>query len=215
MKLSNEAEEVLEELWVLVEEGGGTTASSGPGVGKDDTVVKELSELDYVAASDQSMKLTRKGKEEAKSIVRRHRLAERLMTDVLDLKKEIVHEEACEFEHILHKEVEESICSLLGHPKVCPHGKMIPQGECCRKAESTISPVVSSLVELKPGQGGKIAYLHGDSQKELQKLMSFGVLPGTIVQLIQRFPSYLLQAGHTQVAMDEEMAKNVCVRRSK
>jgi len=58
-------------------------------------------------------------------------------------------------------------------------------------------------------------YLHSKNDKELQKLMAMGILPGMPIQIIQKFPSYLLQIGQTQVAMDEEMAKDVYIRRGR
>lgn len=70
-------------------------------------------------------------------------------------------------------------------------------------------------VELDAGQRGRIVYLHSKNDKELQKLMAMGILPGMPIQIIQKFPSYLLQIGQTQVAMDEEMAKDVYIRRGR
>lgn len=215
MKLSDEAEEILETLWVSTEEEKENVYLDHLKVARDDPPVKELLNLGYIVISENEIQLAGRGGKEAKSIVRRHRLAERLMVDVLDLKKEMINEAACEFEHILHKEVEESVCTLLGHPKVCPHGKRIPQGRCCGKTKRAIYPIVSSLIELGAGQRGRIVYLHSKNDKELQKLMAMGILPGMPIQIIQKFPSYLLQIGQTQVAMDEEMAKDVYIRRGR
>lgn len=215
MKLSDEAEEILETLWVSTEEEKENVYLDHLKVARDDPPVKELLNLGYIVISENEIQLAGRGGKEAKSIVRRHRLAERLMVDVLDLKKEMINEAACKFEHILYKEVEESVCTLLGHPKVCPHGKRIPQGRCCGKTKRAIYPIVSSLIELDAGQKGRIVYLHSKNDKELQKLMAMGILPGMPIQIIQKFPSYLLQIGQTQVAMDEEMAKDVYIRRGR
>lgn len=215
MKLSDEVEEILETLWVSTEEEKQKVYLNHLQVARDDVPVKELLNLGYIVILGDEIQLAGRGRKEAKSIARRHRLAERLMVDVLDLKKEMMNEAACKFEHLLYKEVEESVCTLLGHPKVCPHGKSIPQGICCTKTNLAISPIVSSLVELDAGQRGRIVYLHSKNDKELQKLMAMGILPGMPLQIIQKFPSYLLQIGQTQVAMDEEMAKDVYIRRER
>jgi DtxR family Mn-dependent transcriptional regulator len=215
MKLSDQAEEILETLWVSSQEEKEKVYLGHLKVARDDPPLKELLNWGYIVISGDEIQLAEKGREEAKSIVRRHRLAERLMVDVLDLKKEMINEAACKFEHLLYKEVEESVCTLLGHPKVCPHGKRIAQGRCCGNINHAIFPVVSSLIELDAGQRGKIVYLHNKNDKELQKLMAMGILPGMPIQIIQKFPSYLLQIGQTQVAIDEEMAKDVYIRQER
>ena len=215
MKLNDQAEEVLETLWISSEEEKEKVCLDHFKVPREDQPLKELLNLGYVVISGNEIQLAEKGREEARSIVRRHRLAESLLVDVLDLKEEMVNEAACKFEYLLYKEVGESVCTLLGHPKVCPHGKHISRGKCCEKINNTISPVISPLIELNVGQRGKIVYLYKKSDRELQKLMAMGILPGMPIQVIQKFPSYLLQIGQTQVAMDEEMAKDVYVRQEK
>jgi DtxR family transcriptional regulator, Mn-dependent transcriptional regulator len=75
---------------------------------------------------DRTLKLTDKGRELAVSIVRRHRLAERLLTDVIGLEWEKVHREADRWEHAISADVEEKLVALLGDPATCPHGNPIP-----------------------------------------------------------------------------------------
>ena len=77
--------------------------------------------------------LTPRGRTRAGSIIRRHRLAERLFTDSLAMDSESeIEEQACKFEHILSPEATDKICSFLGHPRTCPHGAPIPPGPCCQ-----------------------------------------------------------------------------------
>jgi len=76
--------------------------------------------------ADRSLRLTRKGRGLATSIVRRHRLAERLLTDVIGLEWEKVHREADRWEHAISAEVEQKLVELLGDPATCPHGNPIP-----------------------------------------------------------------------------------------
>src|SRR5271168_3761638 len=78
------------------------------------------------------VELTARGRERAVSIIRRHRLAERLFTDSLAMDSESeIEQQACKFEHILSPEATDKICTFLGHPRTCPHGAPIPPGACC------------------------------------------------------------------------------------
>ena len=77
--------------------------------------------------------LTEAGSRRARDVVRRHRLAERLFTDTFAIGDSEAHVQACRFEHIITPELDQRICSFLGHPKTCPHGNPIPPGECCEK----------------------------------------------------------------------------------
>jgi putative ABC transport system ATP-binding protein len=83
------------------------------------------------------VEFTARGRERAGSIIRRHRLAERLFTDSLAMDSESeIEQQACKFEHILSPEATDKICTFLGHPRTCPHGALIPPGPCCgRSAE--------------------------------------------------------------------------------
>ena len=81
------------------------------------------------------VEFTSAGRQRAADVIRRHRLAERLFTQTLQVQNEDeIEQQACKFEHILSPEVTDKICSFLGHPESCPHGSPIPAGECCEKA---------------------------------------------------------------------------------
>jgi DtxR family transcriptional regulator, Mn-dependent transcriptional regulator len=89
--------------------------------------VNRLVEQGYAQLlDDRSLRLTPKGRALAVSIVRRHRLAERLLTDVIGLEWEKVHREADRWEHAISADVEEKLVQLLGDPATCPHGNPIP-----------------------------------------------------------------------------------------
>jgi len=79
------------------------------------------------------VRLTESGARRARDVVRRHRLAERLFTDTFAIEDAEAHQQACRFEHIITPELDQRICSFLGHPKTCPHGNPIPPGPCCEK----------------------------------------------------------------------------------
>ena len=213
MKISDRAEEILETLWLHAEEE--KQAKVDLGIARGQTAVDELESSGYIKLISDKVALTEKGRSEGRQVVRRHRLAERLFADVLDIKKGLVHPVSCQFEHLLHQGLEENICILLGHPKTCPHGKPIPEGECCRTSRETIGRVISSLDKLKANQKGKVAYIHTKDHKKLQKLMAMNILPGMEITLIQNFPSYIFQIGQSQFAIDKELAENIFVRAKK
>jgi DtxR family Mn-dependent transcriptional regulator len=95
---------------------------------------------------DRSLRLTDKGREVATSIVRRHRLAERLLVDVIGLEWEKVHKEADRWEHAISADVEEKLVQLLGDPATCPHGNPIPGSS--HKVEG---PASVPLTQMQPG----------------------------------------------------------------
>ena len=210
MRISDRAEEILETLWAHTEQEQGEPVDLG--IAKAEPEIDELWKSGYIKLISNKAILTEKGKSEGEKIVRRHRLAERLFSDILDIKKKLIHPLSCQFEHLLHEGVEDHICTLLGHPKTCPHGKPIPEGTCCREAKENAGKIVSPLNRLKVNQKGKVVYIHTKDQKKLQKLMAMGVLPGMSIALIQKFPSHVFQIGQSQFAVDKELAECVFVR---
>jgi len=212
VELHSRAEEILESLWKAVEENRTAVPLQCLGLDPQDEALQALLERGFITVERGEVRLAPAGEQEARNTVRRHRLAERLMHDVLDLTGDQMDEPACRFEHLLARGIEERICSLLGHPKRCPHGRPIPPGSCCLRAESGEPRLVSALSGLKPGQGGHIAYLHLMEAQKMQKLAAMGVLPGSPIRLLQRYPSFIFQAGFSQFAVDEELASGIYVR---
>lgn len=209
MKLSDRAQEILENLWVSDKE---KNLPLDVGVLRDDPALKELLDNEYLKMSEGKVYITDKGLKEARSCVRRHRLAERLMADVFSLGKKSIHDAGCKFEHIIYEELEESVCTLLGHPTECPHGRPIPPGKCCEEFRTHPEPVVKSLADFKKGESGIIAYIHTREKGFLQKIIALGALPGAHIKLIQRFPSYVFQIGNSQFAVDKQLAGKIFVR---
>jgi len=211
MELEEKAQEILETLWIRIEENKEQHVSVDE-LGRAKGPRQQLAKAGYISIADDRVRLTDKGRPEAASVVRRHRLAERLLADVLETEDVLIHEKACKFEHLLDRGLDESICILLGHPKVCPHGRPIPPGRCCQQEQTQMQKVVSSLSQLTPGQKGKVAYVYAPESNRLQKLMAMGILPGAPISLIQSFPSYVFQVGQTQFAVDKEIADAIYVR---
>ncbi len=211
MELEEKAEEILEALWIRTEDKKRPLTLDDLEV-TEDKPIKQLLDAGYISVSDDQVVLTNKGRPEATNVVRRHRLAERLLADVLGTRDMLIHEKACKFEHLLDRGLDENICSLLGHPKVCPHGKPIPPGRCCQQEQTQAQRLVSPLSQLAQGQKGKVAYIYAPESSKLQKLMAMGILPGVPISLIQSFPSYVFQVRQTQFAIDKEIADAIYVR---
>jgi DtxR family Mn-dependent transcriptional regulator len=214
MKLSEKAEEILEELWIKVEEDGNVfTDMEKIDLTLEDPVFQELTDLALIEVKEGRVYLRPEGKDEGRKIVRRFRLAERLMMDVFNIRGEAAKEKACQFEHLLNEGVDTKVCTLLNHPSTSPHGKSIPPGECCLEAQRSGNLGVVPLTELKPNDEGEIAYIQTEDNKKMQKLMAMGVLPGNRIRLLQSFPSYIFSVGFSEFAIDTNMAREIFVRR--
>ena len=211
MKLSESAQELLENLWIAVEEErqAGLLVNGTLPEGAD-----ELTRHGLAERADNRLTLTSEGHPEAAQAIRRHRLAERLLTDVMTTEQGKIDEHACRLEHALVEGLDESICTLLGHPTFCPHGKPIPPGLCCRQLRASVPRLIAQLSDLQAEQSGQIAYIQMSNSQHLQKLMAMGVLPGVPVTLLRRSPSFVFEAGYSQFAVDEEIAGDIYVRLS-
>ncbi len=209
MKISENAQERLEQLWIATEENGGTGPEPQTGEVEID---QELIRMGLLSEKEAHYRLTPVGKEQAALAIRRHRLAERLLADVLVTEESRVDDQACSLEHALFDGVDESICTLLGHPQFCPHGKPIPPGKCCQTSRSSVSQLIVPLCDLRAGQEGRIAYVQMNDPQHLQKLMAMGVLPGIPVKVNRTYPSFVFEAGFSQFAVDEEIAADIYIR---
>ncbi|MGB0036683.1 MAG: ATP-binding cassette domain-containing protein [Candidatus Acidiferrales bacterium] len=124
---------VLEQLWVFGEEGVSPEFERiRKQAGKDPArLVERLAALGLLQVGAADVSLTPRGESRARDIVRRRRLAERLLTDTFSIAETEADSHACKFEHIISPELDQRICTFLGHPKTCPHGNPIPPGTCC------------------------------------------------------------------------------------
>ena len=206
-KLTEREEDILESLWVEVKERGRRPETN---LIKDELALQSLVDGGLVDTKKDTL-LTEEGMKEARLCIRRHRLAERLVADILDVRDELVHETSCKFEHGLHHGIEDSVCTLLGHPRTCPHGHPIPEGDCCRGEEVAPGKLIMSLRELKPGQSGKVSYINTRDADVLKRLISMGILPGNEIKLLHRFPSYVFEMKNASFAIDAELAENIHV----
>jgi len=133
---------LLEQIWICCEEGKPAnvaslqpTGSAGslPVLPAEPTgrILGRMTERHLVELQNGEAQLTAVGTQRARGVVRRHRLAERLFKDTFSADDTEAHTQACKFEHIISPELDQRICTFLGHPKTCPHGNPIPPGDCC------------------------------------------------------------------------------------
>ncbi|MBF0360273.1 MAG: metal-dependent transcriptional regulator [Oligoflexia bacterium] len=210
----HDIEECLEIIWHLLERHGEANIS---GFAQHDLgtfgveVIRDLEKLEYITVNNEIIKMTAKGNSHARQVVRSHRLAERLLTDVLGMKLDEIESKACEFEHVLIPEIVDSICTLLGHPKLCPHGIKIPEGDCCKNHQDSIHSAVMSLAEGEIDETYKVAYINTNSDSRLQKLLNFQILPNSSIKILQRYPTFVIQGRNTQLALDKDIMKEIYV----
>ena len=192
-------------------------------------MLQKLAEKGYVDYSPyHGSKLTSKGRQVAEKVTRKHRLLEKFLHDVLKIGKDKVHTQACEMEHALSDEAEESICRLLNHPDKCPDdGNTIPAcslpfsncEDCIQTHNKGLEEVgkreqhLVSISNLKQGKEGKISFVRGE-HKTLQRLLDMGLTPGTCVKVLRVAPlSGPTEIGvrGSKIALGQDIASNVFI----
>lgn len=211
-------EEVLELIWILIEDGEATAEdiikkSEDPQAAR---LLKDIESAGMISMDHERISFRKEGERRAGEIIRRHRVAERLLSEVFELGEREVEDHACELEHthVLGQTVVDSICTFLGHPPTCPHGKAIPRGECCRKFSLEVKPLVVSLTDLQIGDEAKIVFIASKYHARLDRLSSLGIIPGGVIHLHQKQPTYVIKIGETELALDKDLAKEIFVKKT-
>ncbi|MBI4353753.1 MAG: metal-dependent transcriptional regulator [Candidatus Omnitrophica bacterium] len=159
------------------------------------------------------VQLSLTGRQTAEPVVRRHRLTESLLAGVLDVSEASMESTACQMEHILNVEVTDAVCTFLGHPPVCPHGRSIPRGVCCQRAEKSVAPLLVPLGQLAVGAEGAVAFIHTGRSAYRQRLSLLGLMPGRRLRVKQVRPTLVIAVGETELALDREAGQEIFVRR--
>jgi DtxR family transcriptional regulator, Mn-dependent transcriptional regulator len=208
-------EEILEAIWAAGEEGHRELAEvqAHCPIEVRAEVLAVLQEREHLRLNGSEIALTPKGRETARGVVRRHRLATTLFATILDMDADKREAIACEVEHTLLPEVEEAICTLLGHPETSPDNKPIPPGHCCETNRSTASTVIVNLTSLAPGERGRITYIKPKHHTRLHKLTAFGLTPGTVIEVHQRSPAFCVRYEGTELALNRDVAEDIFVAR--
>jgi len=159
------------------------------------------------------VKLTEKGRKIALDVVRRHRLSERLLTDVLRLEWSRAHDAACKLEHVFaDKELSRPLEEALGHPKTCPHGNPIPSASGRLTEEKS-----ELLTSLSQGEGGIIVKITDERQDMLQYLATLGLVPGASVSIEEKAPfngPIIVKVMGASYALGKNVASVIWVKRS-
>ncbi|MHA6799066.1 metal-dependent transcriptional regulator [Bounagaea algeriensis] len=162
---------------------------SGPTVSQ--TVARMERDGLLTVADDRHLELTEEGRARAVSVMRKHRLAERLLIDVVGLEWEEVHNEACRWEHVMSEAVERKLVKLLGHPATSPYGNPIPGLEelGIERVTNPADRELQRVDEFARAGGGKATVRRIAEHVQLEpEIMSqikrIGVVPGSEVEIM-------------------------------
>ena len=210
-----QVEEVLERLWTAREQGpAARLALAGESFGFDpQAAIEDARRRGWLTSGHNGLELTAEGERRAAGIIRRHRLAERLLCDVIHLDNDTMEAGACELEHshILSEEATDRVCAFLGHPPTCPHNRPIPRGRCCEKFSAEVRPLVTPLSQSAIGGSYRVVFIASRSHRRLDRLAAFGLVPGALLRLHQRLPTFMVQVGGTDIALEQEVAADIFV----
>ena len=186
--LSKSEREALKAVYRLTKGGsdgqtGAIAEHLGISPGTVTATVKRLAERGFVDHRPyKGVELTPEGRHAAVAAIRRHRIVERFLSDMLGYAWNEADRLAGAFEHDLPEEIEHRLFEKLGYPTTCPHGFPIPD------AETDKIPQVPTLLQLAPGESGVIA-LSGSTDHEIVKFLdSLGIRPGAHVEVVEKHP---------------------------
>jgi DtxR family transcriptional regulator, Mn-dependent transcriptional regulator len=208
-------EEYLEAVYRLEHEGPGVTTSGlaadlGVAPASVSGMLKKLASdgyLTYEARGQAS--LTEKGLAVAVRVMRRNRLAEVFLHDILGMPWDEVHDEACRLEHAISERVEERLVAVLGDPKFCPHGLPIPPLDL-----TTPLRVAARLSDAQPGARVRIVEVVEDVPETLRYLDRIGLRPGASVDVVERGPMggpITVEGASGRTAISVELARLIAI----
>jgi DtxR family Mn-dependent transcriptional regulator len=171
-----------------------------------------------VSDSDRHLELTEEGELVAVRVMRKHRLAERLLTDVIGLELAYVHEEACRWEHVMSERVERRVIEMIDGPLVSPYGNPVPgledlgieRKQAQNRDERPISQVFSELPV-----SGVVTRIGETPQAEpdlLAELMELGVLPGNTVSVRSANHGIEISAPGGAMTVTDDDARHLFIR---
>ncbi len=214
-ELSYEAEEYIEAIYKLQKRNGAAktkelTKELGVVPGSITNTIEHLEKHGLIVHKPyRGVKLTKTGERLALGIIRRHRLAERLLTDILDAKWNDVHENACKLEHALTKEVTSLLEKRLGKPQSCPHGNPIPTVNGELKEEDSYQ-----LTEIGLNESCVVAKITDEKREKLLTLANKGIKPNVSINVIGQSPSQtVLTVAGKKCTLHHDLAASVWVKK--
>ena len=225
--LIDTTEMYLRTIYELVEEGivplrariAERLHQSGPTVSQ--TVARMERDGLVTVEGDRHLQLTDEGHGMATRVMRKHRLAERLLTDVIGLEWELVHEEACRWEHVMSESVERRLIELLGHPTESPYGNPIPGlGELGESRDGEefmdgVEPLLAIATATDPVRV-RVRRISEEMQKDeplMRALRRVGALPGAVVSAVGSGEGILVGAAGETAEVLPEAAEHIFVKR--
>ncbi len=224
--LIDTTEMYLRTIYELVEEGitplrariAERLHQSGPTVSQ--TVARMERDGLVTVEGDRHLELTDEGMSMATRVMRKHRLAERLLTDVIGMEWELVHDEACRWEHVMSESVERRLLELLGHPTESPYGNPIPGlaelgasgdgEEFMQGVEPLLAVAGSEAVRVR------VRRISEETQKDealMRALRRVGALPGETVNAVTSELGIMLGAAGETAEVLPESAEHIFVKR--
>jgi len=219
-KVSSTVEEYLEAIYRLQERDGAAKTTElakqlKVALGTITNTVESLEKQNLVVHQPyKGVKLTAKGRKIALNVVRRHRLSECLLVDILKLEWGKAHDAACKLEHAFaDKELIGPLEKALGNPKACPHGNPIPSASGELKEEPS-----QTLTKLNAGEKGIIIKVTDERQDILQYLGKLGLKPGASLEVQEKAPfdgPLMIRVGDAKFALGHNVASVIWVKRTK
>ncbi len=232
-KISENIEEYLEVLYRNgnnKEQVSTTQLSKELGIapGSVTQMLKKLEKLGYIDYTPyKGATLTDEGMKIAQKITRKHRILEKFLTDVLKVKEENVHAQACEMEHTLSDEAERALCAMLNNPDICPDNKIIPacnfDFDSCNQcySQTDFDKIVNrqfnllSISELNSNVEGIVSFIRGNSDL-LDAIADLGIKIGSQLKFeyienpIGNYYSVIIDDKELNIPL--EMANNIFIR---
>ena len=231
-KISENIEEYLEVLYrngSNKEQVSTTKLSKELGIapGSVTQMLKKLEKLGYIDYTPyKGATLTDEGMKIAQKITRKHRILEKFLIDVLKIKEENVHDQACEMEHTLSDEAERALCAMLNNPDVCPDNNIIPacnfDFDSCHQcySQKDFDKIVNrqfnllSISELTSNTDGTVSFIRGDSDL-LDEISDLGIRIGSQIKYApneNQAEIYSVIIDDEELSISREMANNIFIR---